>query len=178
MLRPILQNGLIAGMIVGVPMVILSVFFGGLPKGVPGMVVGYTTMLLAFAVIFLAVKRQRDATQGGAIRFWPALALGLGISAVASLVYVLSWELSLAVTGTDFAADYTRGLIEARKAKGASAEELAAFTAQMEKFQADYANPLYRLPVTFSEIFPVGALVSLVSAGLLRNPRFMPARRA
>jgi hypothetical protein len=29
---------------------------------------------------------------------------------------------------------------------------------------------------TFVEIFPVGVIVSLVSAGLLRNSRFMPAR--
>jgi hypothetical protein len=39
-----------------------------------------------------------------------------------------------------------------------------------------YDNPLYRLPMTFAEIFPVGLLVTLVSAVLLRNPRFLPAR--
>jgi len=31
--------------------------------------------------------------------------------------------------------------------------------------------------MTFIEIFPVGVLVSLVSAGLLRNSRFLPVRR-
>jgi hypothetical protein len=31
--------------------------------------------------------------------------------------------------------------------------------------------------MTFVEIFPVGVLVSLVSVALLRNPRFLPARR-
>ncbi|MBA8886352.1 hypothetical protein FHW12_000543 [Dokdonella fugitiva] len=47
----------------------------------------------------------------------------------------------------------------------------------MEAFKADYANPFYRLPMTFAEIFPVGVLVSLVSAALLRNPRFLAQRR-
>ena len=40
-----------------------------------------------------------------------------------------------------------------------------------------YRNPLFRLPMTFVEIFPVGLLIALVSAGLLRNPRFLPARQ-
>ncbi len=47
----------------------------------------------------------------------------------------------------------------------------------METFKAQYANPLFRLPMTFIEIFPVGVLVSLISAAILRNPRVLPARR-
>ena len=48
----------------------------------------------------------------------------------------------------------------------------------MEQFKVQYANPLFRLPMTFIEIFPVGVLVSLFAAALLRNPRFMAARKA
>ena len=70
-----------------------------------------------------------------------------------------------------------RTLIEEQRAKGASAEALARLGAEMEAFKAQYAQPAYRLTMTFAEIFPVGLLVSLVSAGLLRNPRFLPARR-
>jgi hypothetical protein len=40
-----------------------------------------------------------------------------------------------------------------------------------------YRNPLYRIPITFVEIFPVGLIVALVSAALLRNPRLLPAAR-
>ena len=39
-----------------------------------------------------------------------------------------------------------------------------------------YANPLFRLPITFVEMFPIGVLISLVSAAVLRNSRFLPAR--
>ena len=59
-----------------------------------------------------------------------------------------------------------------------SGPALAQVVAEMERFKANYANPLYRLPMTFSEIFPVGILVSLVTAALLRNRRFLPARPA
>jgi len=78
----------------------------------------------------------------------------------------------------DFAGDYARLLIEEQKAKGVSGDDLAKFTAEMERFKIEYANPIYRLPMTFTEIFPVGVLVSLVSAGLLRNSRFLPMRRS
>ena len=61
-----------------------------------------------------------------------------------------------------------------KKAKGANPEALAKLTAEMETFKLQYVNPMFRLPRTFVEIFPVGVLVLLVSAGLLRNSRFLP----
>jgi hypothetical protein len=177
MFRPILINGLIAGLIVGVPMFLMGVMLGGHIEGPLGPVIGYALMLIAFTTVFLAVKRQRDVVQGGVIRFWPAFGLGLAISAIASIIYVGAWELTLAVTGMDFAGDYVAGLVEQKKASGVTGAELAAFEAQMARFVRDYANPLMRLPMTFTEIFPVGALASLITAALLRNARFMPARR-
>ena len=69
-------------------------------------------------------------------------------------------------------------MIDQQKAAGVTGEALQKVIDQMEQFKLNYANPLYRLPMTFMEIFPVGVLVSLISAALLRNTRFMPARRA
>jgi hypothetical protein len=142
-----------------------------------GVAISYLTMLIALSAVFAAIKRHRDADLGGVIKFWPALGLGLGISVVAGVFYVLAWEAAQAFTHADFAGDYAKMLIEQQQAKGASAEALAKMTTDMESFKASYANPLYRLPMTFAEMFPVGVLVSLVSAGLLRNSRFLPARR-
>ena len=45
----------------------------------------------------------------------------------------------------------------------------------MERLREQYANPVFRLPITFLEIFPVGLLITLVSAGLLRNSELLPA---
>ena len=67
--------------------------------------------------------------------------------------------------------------IAAQQARGVRGAALARTVAEMEQFRRDYANPLYRLPMTLLEILPVGVLVSLVAAGLLRNSRFLPARR-
>ncbi len=80
------------------------------------------------------------------------------------------------MTHMDFAASYSNAIIGSEQAKGASAEALAKLSTEMEAFKVQYADPMFRLPMTFAEIFPVGVLVSLVSAGLLRNSRFLPAR--
>ena len=47
--------------------------------------------------------------------------------------------------------------------------------AKMEQFKEQYRNPLFRVPVTFLEIFPVGLLIALISAAVLRNSRVLPA---
>jgi hypothetical protein len=178
MIRKILSYGTVAGLIVGVPLFAITVALNGHPPLPYGVALGYLTMLIALSAVFAAIKRQRDVELGGVIRFWPALGLGLGISVVAGILYVLAWEAALAVTHMDFAGSYAAALIEQQKARGVTGEALARLVADMDRFKVQYANPYYRLSMTFAEIFPVGLLVSLVSAALLRNSRFLPARRA
>ena len=178
MMRNILRYGLIAGIIVGLPMIVTFVAFSGhLPLSY-GMIIGYTTMLIELSTVFVALKRHRDADLGGVIGFWKGFGLGLGISAVASVIYVVTWEGITAFTHMDFATGYANAMVEQQKAAGASAEVIARTSAEMEQFKIDYANPLYRLPMTFTEIFPVGVLVSVIAAALLRNRRFLAVRRA
>jgi hypothetical protein len=177
MFKKILSYGAFAGLLVGTELSVVTIM-GGHVQGAWGYVLGYATMLVALSTVFIAIKRHRDTELGGVIKFWPAFGLGLGISGVAGILYVASWELAQAITHMDFAGSYAKSMIQQQVAKGVSGQALAKFTAEMEQFKTQYANPLYRLPMTFAEIFPVGALVSLVSAGLLRNSRFMPLRRA
>ena len=173
--RIILIFGTAAGLIVAVPMCLL------VANAEPGSAAtshftGYLIMLLALSLIFFGVKRLRDRELGGVIHFVPALLAGLGISAVAGVIYVIGWEITLAVTDFAFIDSYSNAAVEAARAKGASAADVEAVIAQMDEFGRQYANPLFRLPVTFIEIFPVGLLISLISAALPRNSRFLPAR--
>jgi len=175
MSRIILIFGAAAGLIVAVPMCLL------VANAEPGSAAtshftGYLIMLLALSLIFFGVKRLRDRELGGVIRFVPALLAGLGISAVASVIYVIGWEITLAITDFAFIDSYSNAAVEAARARGASAADVAAVIAKMDEFRRQYANPFFRLPVTFIEIFPVGFLISLISAALLRNSRFLPAR--
>nr|WP_243868105.1 DUF4199 domain-containing protein [Dyella sp. SG562] len=176
-MRTILKYGLIAGLVVGGFELATFVLFSGMPPLKYGMVVGYTTMLIALSAVFVGIKRHRDVDRGGVIGFWPALGVGLGISFIAGIFYVAAWEAVQSMMHMDFASSYAQAIIASQKAKGASAEALAKLTTEMEAFKVQYANPMYRLPMTFTEIFPIGVLVSLVSAGLLRNSRFLAVRR-
>jgi hypothetical protein len=138
--------------------------------------VGYLIMLAALSLIFVGVKRYRDVECGGVIRFGRAFLLGLGIAAVAGLIYAIGWEVYLAASGRDFMADYSAAMLEGMRAEGATAAAIEAQAAEMRALAESYRNPLFRFPLTFVEIFPVGLLVALVSAALLRNPKLLPAR--
>ena len=118
MLRTILLFGLAAGLIVTLPMD-FALGFAPDSHATSSLFFGYTMMLLALSMIFVGVKRYRDRTLGGVIKFVPALLLGLGISVVASVIYVIGWEITLAATHYSFAASYAETTIEAARAKGA-----------------------------------------------------------
>jgi hypothetical protein len=137
---------------------------------------GYLIMLVALSSILVAVKQHRDQARGGVIRFWPALGMGLAIAVVAGLAYVAVWEVYMALTHYSFMENYTASMLAAKRAAGVTGEAYAKAVAEMEAMNRQYANPLYRMPMTFIEIFPVGVLIALASAALLRNPRFLPAR--
>jgi len=177
MFRNILKYGLIAGLIVGIIDFALFVGAGDQPHFENGMLIGYTIMLVALSTVFVGIKRYRDRDLGGVIRFWPAFGMGVAISFIAGIFYVAAWEASQAITGADFATAYSNYMIEQAQAKGESAAAIAKMTAELAEFKVMYADPIKRLPMIFTEIFPVGVLVSLVSAVLLQRPSFMPARR-
>lgn len=137
---------------------------------------GYLVMLAALTLLFAGVKRYRDVECGGVIGFGRAFALGLGIAVVSGVVYVAGWEAYLATTDGKFMENYAAATIADIRASGASAAAIAAAEAQMAEAVEMYRQPLARMGMTFLEIFPVGLLVALVSAVVLRDPRMLPAR--
>ena len=175
MLRIILIYGVIGGFIVAVPMLVTMMATppGAIPEN--SALYGYLSMLLAFTMVFVGIKHYRDKVCGGVIRFLPALGVGLGISAVASLFWVVGWEITLA-TGFDFGSAYMDSVVAAAQGRGASAAEIERIRAETAEALALYAYPLSRLALTFIEMFPLGVLISLVSAALLRNSRFLPLK--
>lgn len=173
MLRLIVTYGVIAGTI---ELILLALSMGLVSDhGNLGMVLGYLSMLIAMSLVFVGVKRFRDEQQGGVIRFWKAFGVGLGITGIACLFYVLGWEVYTWATDNRFITEYMAAALAEKQAGGATLAELAAFKAEMQGFAEMYANPLLRMLMTLSEIAPVALLVPLVSAALLRKPGFMPA---
>lgn len=178
MLRTILIYGTIAGLIVGAPMVTMMLLWHSPDPAGGSLFFGYAVMIIALSAVFVGVKSYRDKVRGGIVKFLPALGVGLGISLVAGVFYVLAWELSLALTHVDYISGYANAEIAQARARGASQVEIDKLAASMAAMKAMYANPVMRMGMTLTEILPVGFLVSLVTAALLRNSRFMPARPA
>ena len=86
------------------------------------------------------------------------------------------WEVSSAYSAFDFVAYYKAYMVESVQAKGATPAEVAKAVEQAAEFEKMYRNPMYRVPMVFVEMFPVGVLISLISAAILRNSRVLPAR--
>lgn len=174
-MRYALIYGGIAGAII-IAVISAGLFFE-LPDHFQSEWFGYLVMLAGLSLIFVAVKRYRDVERGGVIRFLPAFGLGLGVALVAAILYVLGWEAVLAASGRDFIAEYSAGIVQSMQADGASAAAIQAKQAELAEIGEAYRNPLFRMPITFLEIAPVGFIVAVVSAALLRDPRVLPARR-
>ena len=169
-----LTYGLLSGFVIIATMT-TGIVLGGEGSFLSSHWFGYLVMLVVLTFIFVGVKRYRDVERGGVIRFGPAFGMGLGIAAAAGVAYVVGWEAYLALTDYAFMDQYVAGIMRAREAEGLSATAMAEEMAKLESLRVNYANPLFRIPMTFLEIFPVGLLVALVSALLLRNPRLLPA---
>jgi hypothetical protein len=177
MLRIALTYGVIAGVVIIIGIIAtFSLTDGHGAHGVGSLFLGYLIMILALSMVFFGVKRYRDRDLGGVIKFLPALFMGLGIAIVAGVAYVVVWEGYLAVTHYAFADTYASSVIEAKKAAGVTGPALDAVIAEMNTFKVQYANPLFRMPMTFLEIFPVGVIIALISAALLRNSKVLPDR--
>jgi hypothetical protein len=56
------------------------------------LIIGYTSMVLAFLMIFAGIKSYRDNVADGTVSFGRALVIGLLITLVASACYVATWE--------------------------------------------------------------------------------------
>lgn len=175
MFRTMLVYGAISGVIIITTMT-LGMMMAGSEGSAGSMWFGYLTMLVAFSLIFIGVKRYRDNVLGGVIKFWPAFGLGIGIGMVAGVFYVIGWEISLHMTDFVFLETYSEGMEKAYRAKELAADVLAEKLAGIEKMKVNYMNPFYRMPMTFLEPSPMSLIVALVSAALLRNPKVFPAQ--
>jgi hypothetical protein len=132
-------------------------------------VIGYATMVLAFLMVFLGIRSYRETVAGGSITFGRAFQVGILICLIGCVAYVVSWEIYYFNFGQDFLVRYSEHVARDMREAGASAAAVAAKTEEMKSFAKLYENPLFNIGVTFLEIFPVGLVMTLVSAGILRR---------
>ena len=176
MKRTVLIFGLISGLIASAMMFLtMPLMHRGTVSFDNGYVIGYTSIFLSLVLVFFGIRSYREQN-GGTISFGRAFAVGILITLISCAFYVVSWEIIYFNFMPDFAEKYTAHLVAKKRAKGASDAEIAATMSQMKDIKAIYDNPLTNAAFTFIEPFPVGLVMTLVSAGILRRRR--PAAEA
>lgn len=170
MKKTIWTFGLIAGGILSGMMVATLPFEDAIGYD-RALIIGYSTMVLSFLLVFFGVRSYRDNVAGGAVSFGRAFVVGSLIAVVASLCYVATWEVIFFKVTPDFSQKYAAHAVERVKASGADQATIDRKVAEMQKFSEMYQNPLYNSALTFIEPLPVGLVIALVSAGILRRKR-------
>lgn len=175
MKKVIITYGLIAGVIVSGLMLMTQLLLRNATIDMDSsMIIGYTTMVISLSLVFFGIKSFRDQHLKGSITFGKAFTVGILIAMVASLMYSISWEIYIGISGFDFEAWYKQCQMDQLVKDGASQAEIDAAIIQLEEFGNMYRNPVIRFCMVTMEIFPVGLIVTLISAGLLRKKEFLP----
>jgi hypothetical protein len=169
MKKVVLTYGLIAGLVVSAFMATSMTIYHNNPDwegGTGAMIVGYLSMLISFSMIYVAVKTYRDKYNNGVISFGKAFRIGLFIALIASTMYVISWALVYNFIMPDFMDKYAAGVL---KDTTLSPAEVQAKSAEMAKYKEMYKNPVFFALFTYMEILPVGIVVSLIIALILKR---------
>lgn len=174
MRKIVLTFGLISGVILSALM-FTSLAFHDLIGFDNGLIVGYATMVLAFLLIYFGVRSYRDNVGGGRVTFGQAFKVGILIMLVASVFYVISWEIAYERFFPDYLSKYAEHVLDKARAGGATEAELAAQQAEMSRFAELYENPLIRAGMTMLEPLPVGLIFTLLTSWILsRRKREAP----
>jgi hypothetical protein len=131
-----------------------------------GAYIGYTTMVLAFLMVYFGVQSYRDSVAGGSVRFGEAFKVGVLISLVIMACYVATWQVMYHNFMPDFLERYTAYALEQARQAGASPDQIAAQAKEMQEFGEMYKNPLVNIAFTLLEPFPVALVFTLVTAGI------------
>jgi len=169
MKKNILIFGSLSGLIVSIMIVFTAIQCYHNRDFSGNMLMGYTFMLLAFSFVFVGIKNYRDKFNNGLITFGKAFKIGVLIAAVGSTFYVISWLIAYYFFVPDFMDKLAEYTISNTKNTARNAAEVAEKVVEMESFKAMYKNPLLVILFTYLEVFPVGLIVSVISALVLRK---------
>jgi hypothetical protein len=169
MKKTVLIFGLISGAVSSLLMLLLMVFLVdkiGFDKAI---IVGYTSIVVSLLLVPFGIRSYRENVGGGSITFGRAFAVGLLITVVSCICYVVVWEIAYYNFIPDFVDKYAAFMVEKAIASGANQQTVAATLQEMKDMKAMLDNPLMNAALTFTEPFPVGLLVTLISAAILRK---------
>lgn len=165
----IIRNGVIAGFVVTIMMIVSTALMYNDEQFEPSMAVGYIGMFIAFSFVFVGIKSYRDKYNHGSITFGQAFKIGLLITLIASTFYVVTWLVEYYVFIPDFMDRYSDFVSRQIERENLPLNEVQEKMAFLEKQKEWYKNPLFVILLTYSEILPIGIIVSVISALILKR---------
>ena len=168
MKKTVLTFGLISGAM-SAALMLVTIPFTDRIGWEKGEILGYTGIVLSALMVFFGVRSYRENVGGGRLTFGCAFAVGILITLISSACYVGTWEIVYYKFMPDFADKYAAHLVERAKASGASQQKIDETKRQAKQFKQMYDKPLFNVALTFMEVFPIGLVVTLLSAGILRK---------
>lgn len=164
MKKMVLIYGSIAGLILGTNMLIMVGMCYSSDSLQGSELMGYAMMLVVFSILFIGVRQYREKVLGGYMTFGQGLKAALLMTALASTFYVVFWLIDYYFFVPDFMEVYS-----AQYLKEVEPNQVAEVTKQMDQMKDLYKNPLFVILITYSEVLPVGIVVSLISALVLKK---------
>ena len=171
MKKTVLTFGLISGVIMSVLMAVIVPFHDqiGFDRG---FIVGYTTMLMAFLLVFFGIRSYRDNVGNGEISFGRAFTVGILITLINCAFYGVTWEIIYFNFLPGFADKWANYIVEKSRAAGATPEQIAQKMEEAKQMKALLDSKLLGPALIFiSEPLPVGIVITLISALILRKRR-------
>lgn len=178
MRKVVLTFGIIAGVIISIFLLVgMNLWEQGVLTFDTSEIVGYGSMIIALSMVFFGIKSYRDNYQNGAIKFVKGLQVGLLISVVASLIYAGVWEVYYQTNEevrTSFMDKYAEHCVNKMRSEGASEADIDDKLKELTAMREWYKNPFLRFGMTVFELLPVGILITLISAAVLRRREVLP----
>jgi hypothetical protein len=174
MKKTVLTFGLISGLMISVLMGGSLLLADKIGSG-HSMVLGYTIMVASFLFVYFGIRSYRDNVLGGQISLGRAFACGILITLVTTAFYVAMWEVLYFNFMPHFMDSYFAAQIHKVQSAGLDSATTAAQVAAIQHSQQLYQNPLVNIAYTVLEPLPVGLIITLISALLLRRKASSPS---
>ncbi|HMP98823.1 MAG TPA: DUF4199 domain-containing protein [Cyclobacteriaceae bacterium] len=165
MKKNVLIYGLVLGLVLCIPWLIMVNMLYSNPDFKSNDLLGYAILLVIYSLLFIGIRNYRNKESGGIISFGKAFKVGAYITLVAASVYVMLWLFFYYLFVPDFMEVFTQHMLY----QCTTEAELADKTKEMETYSKMYENPLFVILLTYAEVIPIGLVVSLVSALILKK---------
>ena len=170
MKKTVLTFGLLSGAVSSMMMLVTSLFLEriGFDRGE---MLGYTTIVLSFLLVFFGIRSYREQVDDNVLTFGRAFTVGILITLISCVCYVMTWEVIYFKIIPRFGEEYAAYMVDYVRASGASPSVIDATVRDAQRFKAMQDNLLMNAATTFAEPFPIGLVMTAVSAGVLRRKR-------